>query len=209
MVYTRRPGERGSGGYRTRRLTTLVKLWTGSVRRERRQHNFALFHRIFRSQSSSRPSQVRIVGKSSNVDIDQPAFVIHRKGIPADYCAGRRRRLGSLSSYQHPIRRGETGYRCGINRIGGTRSRNQVMTVPTSQTDRTAICRGISRTNSGSPTRCSISRAVANQIGIVVRNPSRVARWLNIIGRGRCRRRVSENFLLKIAHRDVERATGQ
>ena len=41
---TRRPGERGSGGYRTRSLTRLVKLWTGNVRRERRQHNFALFH---------------------------------------------------------------------------------------------------------------------------------------------------------------------
>ena len=54
------------------------------------------------------------------------------------------------------------------------------MTVPTSQTDRTAIRRGSSRTNSRSPARRSISRAVANQIGIVVRNPRRVARWLNI-----------------------------
>ena len=54
------------------------------------------------------------------------------------------------------------------------------MAVPTSKTDRTAIGRGISRTNSRSPARRSVSRAVANQIGIVVRNPSRVARWLNI-----------------------------
>ena len=80
------------------------------------------------------------------------------------------------------------------------------MAVPTSQTDRTAIGRGISRTNSRSPALRSISRAVANEIGIVVRNPSRVARWLNIIGRGSCRRRMSGNFLLKIADRDVESA---
>ena len=87
MVCIRRPGERGSGGYSTRKLTGLVKLWTGSVRRERRQHNFALFHRILRSQSSSRPgrlSQVRIVGKSSDVDIDQPAFVVYREGVASD-----------------------------------------------------------------------------------------------------------------------------
>ena len=83
------------------------------------------------------------------------------------------------------------------------------MAVPTSQTDRTAIGRGIRRTNSGSPARRSISRAVANQISIVVRNPSRVARWLNIIGRGRRGCGVSENFLLKIAYRDVERASGE
>src|SRR5436190_4338213 len=83
------------------------------------------------------------------------------------------------------------------------------MAVPTSQTDRTAIGRGISRANSGSPTRRSVSRAVANQIRIVVRNPSRVARWLNIIGRGRCRGGVSDNFLLQFADRDVERASGK
>src|SRR5690349_7094843 len=84
MVYARRKGERDSGGYSTRKLTTLVKLWTRSVRREDRRHNFALFHRILRSQSSSRPgrpSQVRVIGKSSNVDIDQAAFVINGKGV--------------------------------------------------------------------------------------------------------------------------------
>ena len=80
------------------------------------------------------------------------------------------------------------------------------MAVPTSQTDRTAIGRGSSRTNSRSPARRRISRAVANQIGIVVRNPSRVARWLNI---GCGDRGVIDNFLLKIAHSDVERAPGE
>ena len=88
MVYTRRPGERGSGGYRTRRLTTLVKLWTGSVDRD--LHNFALFHRILRRQSSSRPgrpgrpSEAGIGGESSNIDIDQPAFVVHCEGVASD-----------------------------------------------------------------------------------------------------------------------------
>ena len=82
------------------------------------QHNFALFHRILRSQSSSRPgrpSQVRISGESPNVDIDQPAFVVHRKGIPTDYRIWRRCGVRSLRSYQHPIRRDETGYRCRID----------------------------------------------------------------------------------------------
>src|SRR6266480_4069724 len=80
------------------------------------------------------------------------------------------------------------------------------MAVPPSQTDRPAIGRGSSRTNSRSPAPRIISRAVANQIGIVVRNPSRVTRWLNI-GCGYCR--VVRDFLLKIADRDVERAAGQ
>src|ERR1700720_3394972 len=80
------------------------------------------------------------------------------------------------------------------------------MAVPTSQTDRTAVGRGSSRNNIRSPARHSISRAVANQIGIVGRNPRRVARWLNI----RCAyRRVNGNFLLKIADSNVERASGQ
>jgi hypothetical protein len=80
------------------------------------------------------------------------------------------------------------------------------MAIPTGQTDRTAISRGSSRTNSRSPARRSISRAVADQIGIVVRNPCRVARWLNI---GCGDRRVIDNFLLKIAYRDIERAAGE
>ena len=83
------------------------------------------------------------------------------------------------------------------------------MAVPTRQTDRTAIGRGSGRNNSRSPARRSISRAVANQSGIVGRNPCRVARWLNIIGRRRRGCGVSGNFLLKIADRDVERAAGQ
>src|SRR5258705_53533 len=62
MVCTRRKGELGSGGYSIRILTRLVKLWTGSVGRERRQHNFALVHRILRSQSSSRPGRPSQVG---------------------------------------------------------------------------------------------------------------------------------------------------
>ncbi len=110
--------------------------------------------------------------------INPPSSYTAKAYLPIT-ATGRRRRVRSLSSYQHPIRRDETGYRCGISRIRA-RSRNQVMAVPTSQTDRTAIGRGISRTNSRSPALRSISRAVANQIGIVVRNPSRVARWLNI-----------------------------
>src|SRR6266403_4123296 len=80
------------------------------------------------------------------------------------------------------------------------------MAVPTRQADRTAIGRGISRTNSRSPAQNrSISRAVANEIGIVVRNPRRVARWLNIA----CVYRLNSDFLLEIADRDVERASGQ
>ena len=85
MVCTRREGERGSGGYSFRLLTRLVKLWTGSVGCD--LHNFALFHRILRSQSWSRPgrpSQVSVIGKSANVDIDQPAFVINGEGVASD-----------------------------------------------------------------------------------------------------------------------------
>ena len=88
MVCTRREGERGSGGYSFRLLTRLVKLWTGSVGCD--LHNFALFHRILRSQSPSRPgrpSEAGVGGESSNIDIDQPAFVVHREGIPSDHCA--------------------------------------------------------------------------------------------------------------------------
>src|SRR6266496_3529468 len=80
------------------------------------------------------------------------------------------------------------------------------MAVPTSKTDRPAISRGSSGTNSRSPARRRISRAVANQIGIIVRNPRWVARWLNI---GCGDRGVIGDFLLKIADRDVERAAGQ
>src|SRR5205814_8117057 len=80
------------------------------------------------------------------------------------------------------------------------------MAVPTSAADRPAIRRGISRNNSRSLARRSISRAVANEIGIVVRNPSRIARRLNVC---RAYRGVSRNFLFKIAHRDVERAASQ
>lgn len=80
------------------------------------------------------------------------------------------------------------------------------MAIPTSQTDRPAIGRGSSGTNSRSPAGCSISRAVANQIGIVVRNACRVARWLNIV----CAHRlVIRDFSLKIVDRDVERAAGK
>src|SRR6266508_6499855 len=120
MVCTRRPGERGSGGYSTRILTRLVKLWTGSVGREGRKHNFALFHRILRSQSSSRPgrpsrpSEAGIGGESSNIDINQPTFVVHREGIPTDYLIyliWRRCGFRSFSSYQHPIRWDEARYR--------------------------------------------------------------------------------------------------
>ena len=75
------------------------------------------------------------------------------------------------------------------------------MAVPTSQTDRPAIGRGSSRTNSRSPARRSISRAVANQIGIVVQESppgSALAEyWLRLSVW------VSGNFLLKIADRDV------
>ena len=174
-------------------------------------HNFAPFQRMFRSRPSNRPStrtQVRIGGESPKVHIDQSAFVVHRKGIPSDHSTRARGRRGrwSLSSDQHPIRRGETGYRCGINAVSRARTWNQIMAVPTSQTDRTAIGRRSSRTNSRSPARRSILRAVANQIGIVVRNPSRVARWLNIV----CAyRRVNRDFLFKIADRDIERAASQ
>ncbi|HEX5422428.1 MAG TPA: hypothetical protein VFW94_02685 [Candidatus Acidoferrales bacterium] len=78
------------------------------------------------------------------------------------------------------------------------------MAVPTSQTNRTPIG-GRSRTNIRSSARCGISRAVANQIGIVVRY-RRIARRLNI---RLCYRGVIRDFLLKIANRDVERASGQ
>ena len=130
MVCTRRPGERGSGGYSTRILTRLVKLWTGSVGREGRQHNFALFHRILRSQSSSRPgrpsrpSEAGIGGESSNIDINQPTFVVHREGIPSDYCIWKRCGIWSLRSYQHPV-----GSKAGSGQVYPRR--NQVMTIPT------------------------------------------------------------------------------
>ena len=51
------------------------------------QDNFALFQRILRSQSSTRPgrpSQACVVGESPNVDIDQPSFVIDGEGIASD-----------------------------------------------------------------------------------------------------------------------------
>ena len=80
------------------------------------------------------------------------------------------------------------------------------MAVPTSKTDRPAISRGSSRTNSRSSARRRISGAVANQIGIVVRNPCWVAPWFDI---GCAHRLVVRDFLLKIADRDVERAAGQ
>src|SRR6476620_1945730 len=79
------------------------------------------------------------------------------------------------------------------------------MAVPTSTADRPAIGRGSSRYNSRSLARRGISGAVANQIGIICRNPGRVARWLNIA----CVYRLNSDFLLEIADRDVERASGQ
>src|SRR5581483_10394342 len=88
MVCARRPGESDAGGYSPRSLTRLVKLWTRSIRRERRQHNFALFDRILRSYSSggpNRPTQVHIIWESSNIDIDQPAFVIYGEGVASYY----------------------------------------------------------------------------------------------------------------------------
>ena len=154
----------------------------------RGQHNFAFFRRIPRSHPSSRrsrptrqsrPKQARIGGESPNVHSHQPAFVIHGEGIPSDYRTWRRR--GSSVPEQlpapSPVRRN-----CHRGGIGASRAgwRDKVVAVPTSQTDRTAIGRGSSRTNSRSPARRSISRAVANQIGIVARNPRRVARRLNI-----------------------------
>ena len=81
------------------------KLWGADTRS---QHNFALFHRILRSQSSSRPSrpsQARIVGESSKVHIDQPAFVIHREGIPSDHCVWRGRR----NSVPEPVTSTQSG----------------------------------------------------------------------------------------------------
>ena len=117
------------------------------------QHDFALFRRILRSQPSSRPSrpsQARIVGESPKVDINQSAFVINGESISSDYRTWRRCGIRSLSSYQHPVRRGETGYRCGID-AGRARSRDQVMAVPTSKTDDTPIRRGSARTDTGSP----------------------------------------------------------
>ena len=80
------------------------------------------------------------------------------------------------------------------------------MAIPTSKTDRPAIGRGSGRTNGRSPARRSISRAVANQIGIVGRDASGVSRWLNI-ARGYWL--ISGDFLLKIAHGDIERAPGE
>ena len=81
------------------------------------------------------------------------------------------------------------------------------MAVPTSETDRTAIGRGSSRTNSRSPARAASPRAAPNQIrDCRIGDRGAVARWLNI---GCGYRRVIGNFLLKIADRNVERAAGQ
>src|SRR5581483_309268 len=86
MVCTRGPGKRDSCGYRTRKLPRLVKLWTGSVDRD--LHNFTLFYRIICGQSSrrpKRPTQVHIIWEPSKINIDQPAFVIHIKGVAPDH----------------------------------------------------------------------------------------------------------------------------
>jgi hypothetical protein len=122
-------------------------------------HDFALFQKILRSQPSSsrsrstrqsRPSQARVGGESPNVHIDQPAFVINGERISSDHLIWRGRGFWTLSSYEHPVRCDETGQRCGIDLGTCTRSRNQVMTVPTGTTDRPPVCRRVSRPNAGS-----------------------------------------------------------
>src|SRR5437762_8786630 len=80
------------------------------------------------------------------------------------------------------------------------------MAIPTSKTNRPAIGRGSSRNNSRSPAARVIPRAVPDQIRIVVRNPRRVARWLNIA----CvYRLIRGDLLLEVADGDIERGTGE
>ena len=75
MVYTRRPGERGSGGYRTRQLTTLVKLWTRSVRRERCQHLLAELDRTGESQISLTDPDSRAMAAHTRVAVGYNAQI--------------------------------------------------------------------------------------------------------------------------------------
>ena len=80
------------------------------------------------------------------------------------------------------------------------------MAVPAGKTDDAPIRRRSARTDTGCPA-CRVSRETppdqirdGNVIAVTLR--------LNIIGRGGCGCGVSENFLLKIADGDVERAPG-
>lgn len=109
-------GSRGDGGAIARFvLDRRRKVWslTGYL------HNFALFQRILLAQSSSRPTQAGIGWESAYVDVEQPAFVIHCKGIPTDniVIVGRCRIDDSVlplrecnrtnPRYQHPVWRGK------------------------------------------------------------------------------------------------------
>src|SRR5437588_9342674 len=85
------------------------------------------------------------------------------------------------------------------------------MAVPASCADRAAISRSRSRTNIRRTTDGSISRAIPYQIGNVSGGGYGIRRWLNIgpsdWGWG-CRR-WGEDFLLKIANHNIQRAAGQ
>ena len=175
------------------------------------QYDFAFFHRILRSQPSSRPgrqTQARIGWNPAKVDINQTAFVIDCEGIPSDHRTWRRCGIWPLRSYEDPVRRDEARHWCGIDLGSRARSRDQIMTVPTSKTNRPAISRRGTRTYGRSATLRRSGKTSPDQIGNRRRVGDRrrtVPRWLNIA----CGYwLISGDFLLKIADRDIERALG-
>ena len=77
------------------------------------------------------------------------------------------------------------------------------MAVPTSKTDRAAICRSTRRADARSSTGWISREATSNQVWD---RRVTIPRRLNI---GCTHRRVVNYFLLKVANRDIERASSQ